>query len=270
LNNITVKNEIAIIGFSHLMSPIPNAWPSTHRALLPLAGKPMIIHQIEWLARTGFKEIRISGSIQQLAARRVLSNGEQWGLSIKYSDLSPDDIKAECLALGREYIYVICDELLLNSNQDITHSNKIESAEEYHLANLLVLNNPSDYVIPGAKIHNSNAHSDWNSMISSDAYIGENVFIGKNSQVNNLAQLKKNCILSEGVLIGKRTVLENVTVLPNCKISSDLIISNCIITSSGIIDFDGIYYNFKDSDYLRQSRSNNEITTGMPTQKIAF
>ncbi|MDH3553953.1 MAG: hypothetical protein OER22_15185, partial [Gammaproteobacteria bacterium] len=63
------KTPIAVIGFSAAASPLEPAWPSTHRALLPVAGKPLIVHLVEKLASDGIRHLRIAGSIQQHAAR---------------------------------------------------------------------------------------------------------------------------------------------------------------------------------------------------------
>ena len=274
--------EIAIVGFNDTPSPFPIAWPSTHKSLLPIVGKALIVHQIEHLVRTGVKEVRITNSVQQSVVRKLLKNGDAWGLNIKYSDLSPVDLISEYQALNKKFLYIVGDEVNFSSNirkqfptmhslndikrkKSVIGKNKILSAHEYHLANLDIFTNKSEFTIPGTSIHNDNAYTDWNTSISPDAYIGRNIFIGNSCQISSLARLEQNCVLSEGVIIGKRTVLNNVTVLPNCNIASDIIISNSIITPNGVLNFDGHFYSFKETGLINNSKKYNETVTGLPT-----
>lgn len=102
---------IAVIGFSEQSSPLEPLWPSTHRALMPLAGKTLLIYLIEQLVDAGIRHVRIAGSIQQYAVRNRLRCGREWGITIRYSDLHGEELLAECLASETRCLYLLGDHL---------------------------------------------------------------------------------------------------------------------------------------------------------------
>jgi len=293
-------SSIAIIGFTKEMSPLDPLWPSTHRALIPVCGKALIIHQIEKILSLGIKHIRIAGSIQQWAVRKRIKDGSEWGVKIRYSDLHANDLKTECLVSVGNCVFMMGDQLgsgfssrnlhhsdeknsetgLFNIkpsqldsnlfNQHSAYKNPIKTIEEYHQANIHVVKNSKEFNLNGAKIHNDNAFMDWDSHIAPDAYIGKNVFVSKHCNVSRLARLEDNCVLSHGVVIGQGTKLRNVTVLTNCEIAPNLAIENSIITSSGMFDFNGKYWPFMNEGKLGVTRDNREALTGLPSVNVDF
>jgi len=289
----SLPDKIAVIGFTKEIAPLDPVWPSTHRALLPVCGKALIIHQIEKLVAHGIKHIRIAGSIQQWAVRKRIKDGSEWGVKIRYSDLHADDLKTECIASTGNCVYLLGDQLGSNyNNEDIRNEsedtnvvqitsnatdisrknylNEIKTVEDYHLANVNMIKNSKQFNLNGAQIHNDNAYMDWDSYIAPDATIGKNVFVSKHCKISSLARLESNCILSHGVVVGRGTKLRNVTVLTNCVIAPNLAIENCVITSSGMFDFNGKYWPFHDTHQLDASRDNREALTGLPSIKVDF
>ncbi len=271
------NNKVAVVGFSKKSSPLEPVWPSTHRALLPISGKAIVIHVIETLMGLGYKHIRIAGSLQQWAVRKVIGDGAEWGITIRYSDLESEDLKGECLATYGECLYALGDKFdmsfstlneenidLLNGINNL-YKNDISSVFDYHQTNLNVIKQINKFNIPGARIHSDNAFADWNNKISPSAYIGKNTFIGKHNYISNNVSLEENCILSHGVLIGKNTKLKNVTVLTNSSIGANLALSDCVITPLGIFDFNDRFWPIQDSHIITKTRNNKEDITGLPT-----
>jgi len=289
----SLPDKIAVIGFTKDIAPLDPVWPSTHRALLPVCGKALIIHQIEKLVALGIKHIRIAGSIQQWAVRKRIKDGSEWGVKIRYSDLHADDLKTECIASTGSCVFLLGDQLGTTHNKEEIHNqsndnnivhivsnstgianrnylNEIKTVEDYHLANIYMIKNPKEFNLNGAQIHNDNAYMDWDSYIAPDAFIGKNVFVSKHCKISSLARLESNCMLSHGVIIGRGTKLRNVTVLTNCVIAPNLAIENCVITSQGMFDFNGKYWPFLDTHQLEASRDNREALTGLPSVKVDF
>lgn len=293
-----LEGSIAIIGFSKEMSPLDPLWPSTHRALLPICGKALIIHQLESIIALGIKHVRIAGSVQQWAVRKRIRDGSEWGIKIKYSDLHAEDLKAECIASVGSCIYLLGDQLgssfekfqlsetytgkdqtgfftadkkstIINPNNR-SYKNSVRTVKEYHQANIDVLSNHLQFNINGAKIHNDNAYMDWDSYIAPDAHIGKNVFVSKHCKISRQAKLEDNCILSHGVVVGSGTKLRNVTVLTNCVIAANQAIEDCVITSSGMFDFNEKYWLFDHEGGLGSTRDNKEEKTGLPSAKVNF
>ncbi|WP_298443612.1 N-acetylmuramate alpha-1-phosphate uridylyltransferase MurU [uncultured Ferrimonas sp.] len=78
-----MKAMILAAGRGERMRPLTDTTP---KPLIPLQGKPLIVHHLENLAAAGITEVVINqGHLgEQLAA--TLGNGSRWGLSIRYSD----------------------------------------------------------------------------------------------------------------------------------------------------------------------------------------
>ncbi|MEM1082403.1 MAG: nucleotidyltransferase family protein, partial [Pseudomonadota bacterium] len=55
------------------------------KPLIPLAGKPLIVHQIERLQRAGYTELVINLGWLGEQIESVLGSGQPWGVSIQYS-----------------------------------------------------------------------------------------------------------------------------------------------------------------------------------------
>ena len=64
------KPPIAVIGFSDQASPLEPLWPSTHRSLMPIAGKSLIIYLIEQLADEVAAFTAVAGKEQRGELRR--------------------------------------------------------------------------------------------------------------------------------------------------------------------------------------------------------
>ncbi len=77
-----MKAMILAAGRGERMRPLTDTMP---KALLPLRGKPLIVHQLEKLAAAGLREVVINTGWrgEQIPAR--LGDGSAWGLGIAYS-----------------------------------------------------------------------------------------------------------------------------------------------------------------------------------------
>ena len=54
--------------------------------MVPVGGKPLIVHHLEKIAQTGIVDVVINLGHLGSKIAEGLGNGSQWGLSIKYSD----------------------------------------------------------------------------------------------------------------------------------------------------------------------------------------
>lgn len=77
-----MKVMILAAGYGARLRPLTLTTP---KPLVPLAGKPMMVHHLERLAAAGFKEVVINHSWLGYQIEQTLGSGEQWGLSIQYS-----------------------------------------------------------------------------------------------------------------------------------------------------------------------------------------
>ena len=77
-------------GFGNRLRPLTEHTP---KPLLPIGGKPMIVHHLEKLAAAGLKEVVINLGHLGHKIPEALGDGSSWGLSIAYSDEGPDPLE---------------------------------------------------------------------------------------------------------------------------------------------------------------------------------
>ena len=81
-----MKAMVLAAGFGNRLRPLTDHTP---KPLLPIGGKPMIVHHLEKLAAAGFKEVVINLGHLGYKIPEALGDGSTWGLSIAYSDEGP-------------------------------------------------------------------------------------------------------------------------------------------------------------------------------------
>ena len=293
-----MSETTVIIDFSGRTSPLEPLWPATHRCLLPLCGKALIVHLIESLARAGLRHVRMADTYPTRIARRRLGNGEEWGLKISYPDLAGKDLLSECIAANGRCIQVNGDELHAYRFDQIAWESEtgraagatlwqvgshgldqrrapgqsgwqpIDSVLALHKANQRLAAGKLDLVMPGKPFHDFGAYVDWRSEIASDAYVGRHIFVGKHALVGSRARLEESCVLSNGVVVEAECRLRNVTVMPNCRIRAGTSLSDALVTHEGVYDLSAGstgYTVFEPSDgFLERTRDNDEQRTGLP------
>ncbi|MDR1529673.1 MAG: nucleotidyltransferase family protein [Burkholderiales bacterium] len=77
---------ILAAGRGERMRPLTDTMP---KPLLEVGGKPLIVRQIEALARAGFDRIAINVSWLGEAVKQALGDGKQWGVSLYWSEENP-------------------------------------------------------------------------------------------------------------------------------------------------------------------------------------
>ncbi len=77
-----MKAMILAAGRGTRMAPLTDHCP---KPLLPLAGKPLIVHHIEKLVAAGIHEIVINHAWLGQMIEEALGDGRQWGAEIQYS-----------------------------------------------------------------------------------------------------------------------------------------------------------------------------------------
>ena len=85
-----MKAMVLAAGFGNRLRPLTDHTP---KPLLPIGGKPMIVHHLEKLAAAGFKEVVINLGHLGHKIPEALGDGSSWGLSIAYSDEGPEPLE---------------------------------------------------------------------------------------------------------------------------------------------------------------------------------
>ena len=84
------KAIILSAGYGKRLRPLTDQIP---KPLVPVGGKPLIVHHLEKLAASGFREIVINLGHLGSKIPEALGNGSSWGLSIAYSDEGPEPLE---------------------------------------------------------------------------------------------------------------------------------------------------------------------------------
>jgi glucose-1-phosphate thymidylyltransferase len=89
-------------------SPDDRPWPSVRsmpKALVPVANRPMLFHNLEALRRAGVLEATIAVEADAAAAiRRAVGDGSDWDLGVRYVEFRPDMRMEHALGLTRDFV----------------------------------------------------------------------------------------------------------------------------------------------------------------------
>jgi MurNAc alpha-1-phosphate uridylyltransferase len=81
-----MKAMVLAAGRGERLRPITDTLP---KPLVPVAGKPLIVHHLEALARAGVRDVVINLSWLPDTIRTALGDGSRYGLCITYTDEGP-------------------------------------------------------------------------------------------------------------------------------------------------------------------------------------
>ena len=77
---------ILAAGRGERMRPLTDTVP---KPLIPVAGKPLVVHHLERLAAAGFREVVVNHAHLGAEIEKALGDGCRWGLRIRYSPEAP-------------------------------------------------------------------------------------------------------------------------------------------------------------------------------------
>ncbi len=122
-----MKAMVLAAGFGKRLGALTEDRP---KALVKVAGKPLIDYVLEKLRLAGFKEIVINLHFKAQMIQEALGNGERYGLSIQYSD--EDDILETGGGIANA-LPLLGDEPFLLMSSDIFTEFDLASLREYDL-----------------------------------------------------------------------------------------------------------------------------------------
>lgn len=85
-----MKAMILAAGYGKRLRPLTDHTP---KPLVPVGGKPLVVHHLEKIAETGIRDVVINLGHLGSKIPEALGNGSQWGLSIEYSNEGQDPLE---------------------------------------------------------------------------------------------------------------------------------------------------------------------------------
>ncbi len=85
-----MKAMLLAAGYGNRLRPLTDHTP---KPLVPVGGKPLIVHHLEKLASTGFTDVVINLGHLGQKIPEALGDGSNWGLDIHYSDEGPEPLE---------------------------------------------------------------------------------------------------------------------------------------------------------------------------------
>ena len=143
-----MKAMILAAGRGERMRPLTDHTP---KPLLPAGGKPLIVWQLERLARAGVRDIIVNHAHLGESIEAALGTGERWGVSIRYSREPQALESAGGIALALDHFR---GEPFLVVNGDVFCDFDLSSlapvaaamrADPDHVAHLVLVDNPAHH-----------------------------------------------------------------------------------------------------------------------------
>ncbi|MGQ7261500.1 N-acetylmuramate alpha-1-phosphate uridylyltransferase MurU [Vreelandella sp. V005] len=153
-----MKAMILAAGLGNRMRPLTDHCP---KPLLPVAGKPLIVHHLERLRTAGIHEVVINVSYRAEQIMEALGNGDTFGLRIDWSrETTPLETGGgiqQALPLLGEAPF-----LLINGDVWCEALPSAQALQGDDLAHLMLVNNPThhpdgDFGLRAGRVHQSSA-----------------------------------------------------------------------------------------------------------------
>ncbi|MGB1310329.1 MAG: N-acetylmuramate alpha-1-phosphate uridylyltransferase MurU [Leucothrix sp.] len=152
---------ILAAGLGTRMRPLTNHLP---KPLLSVGGKPLIVWHLERLQRNGFRDIVINIAWLGYKIPEMLGNGEQFGVSIHYSD-EQDEPALETAGGVIKALPLLGDEPFLVISSDIWCDFEfapISPLKNDDLSHIVLVDNPKhhpkgDFSLEGSRVYGSGA-----------------------------------------------------------------------------------------------------------------
>ncbi|WP_280568551.1 N-acetylmuramate alpha-1-phosphate uridylyltransferase MurU [Chromohalobacter sp. 296-RDG] len=136
-----MKAMILAAGLGTRMRPLTDRCP---KPLLPVAGKPLIVHHLERLAATGITDIVINVSYRAEQIVEALGDGRRFGVSLTFSH---ETTPLETAGGIRHALPLLEDAPFLLINGDVWSDVALEALPELRddLAHLVLVDNPDHH-----------------------------------------------------------------------------------------------------------------------------
>ena len=229
-----------------IVSARPDDWVSRYfleySALsLPLAGKPVVEHQLDWCAREGVENVIVLDGAYDRRLAPELGDGSRWGLKLSYERAPGGVGEAELVGHYKEFLNVSGADggkSLVIRGAEIVYlgeRTRITSLRDYFDLSLRLVGNPAECVLPGYSsdhgvILGMNVQLRMGCVVTPPVLLDDNVLIDYECQLNGFV------IVGEGCILDRKSHLHRAIVFPRTYIARDVEIEDKIVVGARIID----------------------------------
>ncbi|CAA7627704.1 hypothetical protein MCP1_70053 [Candidatus Terasakiella magnetica] len=266
-------------------------------AMLPLLGKPLLVHTIEDLAQAGLREVLVVAGSFTRAISRCLGDGRRWGMNIKVVEGRGDEswsdhpllvVRADIVRqpLVGAFLELASQAVegrmraLANGQEcgiDLWRPGVAGVAEihldeacrvvdgfpAFHLANMEALDGRfSGLLIDGRAIVDEDGDeliAGRGSRVDAKSLTRGRAYVGAFTRIASTSRLLGHVVIGQGVVIEPGTRIENSIILPGTYVGADLDVRGAIVAPGRLIAADtGIITEIADPFLLGRVASSKE------------
>jgi len=220
-------------------------FPGRSLASLPVCAKPIIEYQLDECARSGIKTVLVLDWGFDVALARRLGDGSRWGLKLEYTGTDATLSCEKQIALHTGFVGDSTDVKVVCENA--VGGRPIDSLLAYFNANLEILRNPGNLVLPGYSAE-SGVYAGMNVVIKPGVEVAAPVVLGDNVRLERGVQMLDGVVLGEGVIVSRHTRIRRSVVFDETCIGKNMEVDGKIVAGNRVIDpVAGIYVDLVDA-----------------------
>ena len=207
---------------------------------LPLAGKPLVEHQLDRCAREGVENVIILDAAYDRRLAPELGDGSRWGLKLSYERAPGGVSEDELVGHYKEFLNGGADggQSLVIHGAELVYKGeivRIRSLRDYFDFSLRLVSNPAECVLPGYSSDHGvllgmNVQLRMGCVVTPPILLDDNVLVDYECHLNGFV------IVGEGCILDRRSHLHRAIVFPRTYIARGVDLMNKIVVGSRIID----------------------------------
>ena len=233
-------------------------FPGRSIASLPVCGKPILEYQLDECAKSGVTEVLVLDWGYDAALAERLGDGSRWGLKLTYrgADASlssapqKEDINHHAGFVGESDVRVI--------RTNVVGGRVIDSIAAYFEANLGILRNPGDLVLPGYSAE-SGVYTGMNVVIKPGVEIEAPVMLGDNLRLERGVRISGGVVLGERAVVSRHTRIARSVIFDGTYLGPNMDVEGKIVAGRRVIDpAAGVFVDLVDAGLSSDLESGEE------------
>ncbi|MCQ2390481.1 MAG: hypothetical protein MJ240_03575 [Kiritimatiellae bacterium] len=219
-------------------------FPGRSLASLPVCGKPILEYQLDECAKAGAEEVLVLDWGYDVAFANRLGNGSRWGLKLTYTGADAGTTRESQISRHAGFVGAADVKLIL---ENCVGPHKIDSLASYFAANLAVLNNPGDLVLPGYSAE-AGVYAGMNVVMRPGVEVVAPVVLGDNVRLERGVHISGGVVLGEGAIVDRHTRLSRSVIFNDTYLGANMDVEGKIVVGRRVIDPEaGVFVDLEDA-----------------------